>query len=104
MSSRISEATPADAEPVASTRRPLRILIAIDFLSYRSGAELFVRDLAIGLRHRGHYVTVYSPQIGDIGDELVAAGVACRRDLVPGADAPDLIIGNTRRATAFALS
>lgn len=88
---------------VPDATQPLHILIAIDFLSYRSGAELFVRDLAMGLRRRGHRVAVYAPQIGDIGDELSAAGIVCSTDLIQIHDAPDLIIGNTRRATVFAL-
>jgi len=90
--------------PTPDSKRPLSVLIAIDFLTYRSGAELFVRDLAIGLRQRGYRVTVYAPQIGSLGDELDAAGVARSTDLLHIADAPDLIIGNTRRATVFALA
>jgi len=87
-----------------STARPPCILIAIDFLTYRSGAELFVRDLAIGLRRRGYGIVVYAPQIGDIGDELAAADVICSSDLASIADVPDLIIGNTRHATVCALA
>ena len=89
---------------MADSTQPLYILIAIDFLTYRSGAELFVRDLAMGLRQREHRVAVYAPQIADIGDELSAAGIVCATDLFQIHDAPDLIIGNTRRATVFALA
>lgn len=81
------------------------LLIAIDFLTYRSGAELFARDLAIGLRRRGYRIIVHAPQIGDIGAELEAAGVTCNQDLMQLAGAPPrLIIGNTRRATVRALA
>lgn len=103
MPPRTAKTTSTDREPAPATE-PLRILIAIDFLSYRSGAELFVRDLAIGLRQRGHEVIVYAPQIGEIGAELAAAGVSTSSDLDQIHDTPDVIVGNTRHATVFALA
>ncbi|MEP6940126.1 MAG: sulfotransferase [Rudaea sp.] len=90
-------------ESVVRAEPPLRILLAIGFLSYRSGAELFVRDLALGLQRRGHSVIVYAPLIGDLGDDLRSACVSCVTDLSMVASAPELLIGNTCRETVLAL-
>ena len=41
----------------------------------RSGTEIVTRDLAIGMRRRGHDVDVYTGQTGGLTEELAAAGV-----------------------------
>ncbi|MGE8317481.1 MAG: glycosyltransferase [Comamonas sp.] len=82
----------------------MRILIAICSVQYRSGAELFVRDLALALHRRGHTVVVYAPIMGDMVDELRARCIACVTELPNIAEAPDLILGNTRDDTVACLA
>jgi len=97
-------ATNERTESAARSERPLRILLVIGFLSYRSGAEMFVHDLALGLQRRGHSVIVYAPTIGNLGDDLRGACVTCVTDLSMIAVTPELIIGNTCRETVLALA
>ena len=97
-------ATNERTEPAACAERPLRILLVIGFLSYRSGAEMFVHDLALGLQRRGHSVIVHAPTIGNLGEDLRSACVTCVTDLSMIAAAPELIIGNTCRETVLALA
>lgn len=68
-------------------------------MQYRSGAELFVRDMALALHRRGHDVILYSPIMGDMVDELRAVCIACVTELALVTAAPDVIIGNTRDET-----
>lgn len=71
---------------------PLRVLLTNITLGTRSGTELFVRDLALGLRREGHRPSVYTPDPGGVADELREAGVPVADDLDALA-APDLIHG-----------
>ena len=48
------------------------ILLANLTLAGRTGTEVVTRDLAFGLARRGHAVSVYSPALGPIADELGA--------------------------------
>lgn len=82
----------------------MRILIAMCSLQYRSGAELFVRDVALSLHQRGHSVTVYAPIMGDMADELRAVCIACVTELPRIAQAPDIILGNTRDDTVACMA
>ena len=82
----------------------MRILIAMCSLQFRSGAELFVRDIALSLHQRGHSVTVYAPIMGDMADELRAVCVACVTELSRIAHAPDVILGNTRDDTVACMA
>lgn len=71
----------------------MRILITNNSLANRAGTELYVRDVAIGLTERGHEVTAYSTEIGEVAQELVAAGVRVISELDPLAERFDLIHG-----------
>lgn len=82
----------------------MRILIAMCSLQFRSGAELFVRDIALALHKRGHSVTVYAPIMGDMTDELRAVCIACVTELSRIAHAPDIILGNTRDDTVACMA
>lgn len=73
-------------------------------MQYRSGAELFVRDLALALHQRGHSIVVYAPILGELAEELRSRCIACVGDLAQVAQAPDLIIGNTRDDTVACLA
>ena len=59
----------------------MNILITNRVLAGRSGTEVVVRDLALGLRQRGHHPVVYSPVLGPMADEIRANDVPVYRDL-----------------------
>jgi glycosyltransferase involved in cell wall biosynthesis len=82
----------------------VNILLAVCSMSYRSGAELFVHDLALALHQRGHSVAIHAPIMGDMADGLRQRCIACVPDLQQLAQAPDLIIGNTRDETVACLA
>jgi hypothetical protein len=71
----------------------MRILFTNSTLADRSGSELYVRDLAIALRARGHDPIAYSPILGDVADDLRAATVPVTNDLRTIRVAPDVIHG-----------
>ena len=71
---------------------------------HRTGAELFVRDIALTLHQRGHSITVYAPFMGDMVEELQARCIACVTELRQVAQAPEIIIGNTRDETVAAMA
>jgi len=70
----------------------LRILLTNVTLGTRSGTELFLRDLALGLQQAGHRPSVYTPDPGAVAGELQEAGVPVSDDL-DDLEAPDLIHG-----------
>lgn len=78
--------------------------MAVCWMAYRTGAELFVFDLALALLRRGHSVVVYAPVLGDMADELRQQSVACTADLSLITETPDLIIGSTRDDTVACLA
>jgi glycosyl transferase family 4 len=83
-----------DAVPGRSGSRTagrLRVLITNVSLWYRSGTELYTRDLAIGLARRGHSPVVYSTQLGTVADELRRATVPVVDDLAAIGVTPDVI-------------
>ena len=59
----------------------MRVLLTNITLASRSGTEVNVRDLALGLLRRGHRPVVYSPELGEIAAEIRAATVAVVDDL-----------------------
>jgi hypothetical protein len=81
----------------------LRVLIANNTLATRSGTEIYVRDLADGLLGRGHTPVVYSPQLGDIAQEIRRRTVPVVDDLNLIAAPPDLIHGQHNLETVTAL-
>ena len=83
--------------------KPLRVLIATYDLSLRGGTQMYVRDLATGLLNRGHAPIVYSPQLGDVAEEIKELGIAVTDDLSSIADAPDVIHGNHSLETVTSL-
>jgi hypothetical protein len=82
----------------------VRVLLGICVMTSRSGAELFVRDVALALNRRGHSVIVYAPIMGDMVDELRVQSITCVTDLGNVATAPDIIIGNTQIETVQCLA
>ena len=81
----------------------LRVLVTNRILSNRTGTELYVRDLALALRRRGHHPIVYSPLIGPVADEIRAATIPVVDDLARVGSAPDVIHGHHGLETLVAL-
>jgi hypothetical protein len=81
----------------------LRILITNNTLANRAGTELYVRDLAIGLRERGHEPIAYSTRLGEVAREIRAAGVGVIDDLNCIAEPPEIIHGHHHLDTMAAL-
>jgi len=63
-------------EPPAS----LKILIANIAMIRRTGTQMFVRDLCLGLQKSGHKPMIYSPQLGEIAAEIAASGIPVVND------------------------
>ena len=81
----------------------LRILFTHDRLTARSGADIVTRDLAVGMRARGHIVTLYVPVPGGVTEDIRAAGVPVVHALNLLTDAPDIVHGNHHVETMQAL-
>lgn len=81
----------------------MRILITNNTLAQRAGSELYVRDLASGLAKRGHQPIAYSANLGDVADEMRAAGLTVINDLSQLATPPDIIHGHHHLDTMAAL-
>jgi len=81
----------------------LTVLITNIISSGRTGTEMVVRDLALGLKRRGHRPIVYSPTCGNLAKELIDATVAVVDDLAKIAVQPDVIHGHHTFETTMAL-
>jgi hypothetical protein len=79
------------------------VLITNRILARRTGTELYVRDLALGLLERGHLPVVYTPHPGPLADEVRAATVPVVDDLARVGAAPDVIHGHHGVETLAAL-
>lgn len=82
---------------------PLRILLTNRVLAQRTGTELYVRDVAIGLLRRGHLPVVYSPRLGHLASELRRHTIPVVDDLATIAEPPDIIHGHHGLETLTAL-
>lgn len=69
----------------------MRVLLTNNTLAERAGTELYVRDIALALRARGHEPWAYSSKLGAVARELREAGVRVLDDLSALREAPDLI-------------
>jgi glycosyltransferase involved in cell wall biosynthesis len=81
----------------------LRILIVNVTLAGRTGTETALRDLALGLKVRGLQPMVYSPELGEIADEIGASGIPLFSRLEDVSDEPDVVHGNHHVQTVEAL-
>jgi hypothetical protein len=68
-----------------------RVLITNVWLRGRAGTELYVRDLAVTLLQRGYQPAVFSPLLGEVADEIRAAGIVVTDDLATLTDEPDVL-------------
>jgi len=83
--------------------KPLEILITNNTLADRAGTELYVRDVAISLKNRGHKPVAYSQILGEVADEIRAAEIPVVDDLKKLTKVPDLIHGHHNLETMTAL-
>lgn len=81
----------------------MQILITNRALVGRSGTEVFVRDLASGLKEQGQSPLVYSPMLGPMAEEIRGQGVAVYSDLREIDRAPDVIHGHHHAQTLAGL-
>jgi hypothetical protein len=81
----------------------MRILLTNTALAYRTGSELYVVELALALRARGHDPVVYSAVLGELAGELAAGGVPVTDTLDTLTEPPDLIHGHHHTGTLTAL-
>jgi len=72
----------------------LKVLIANATLATLTGTETYVRDLALGLLHKGHTPIVYAPDLGSIAQELQRRTVPVVDNLNRVGTVPDIIHGN----------
>src|SRR5436853_4955604 len=82
---------------------PLRVLLTNRVLAHRTGTELYVRDVALGLLRRGHLPVVYSPRLGEVAADLRAQTVPVVDDPAKVSEAPDIIHGHHGLETLTAL-
>jgi Glycosyltransferase Family 4 len=81
----------------------LRILIVNVTLASRTGTETALRDLAFGLKTAGHKPIVYSPELGEIADEIRSSGIPVFSQLQDLSEEPDIVHGNHHVQTVEAL-
>lgn len=83
--------------------RPLRILFTNITLASRTGTEVYIKEAALGLLRRGHTPLVYSPDLGEIAEEIRAATVPVVDDLARLGAPPDVIHGHHHQQAMTAL-
>ena len=81
----------------------LRVLITNLTLAHRTGTELYVRDLALGLQRRGHQPFVFSPELGSVSDELRQHSIPVVDNLEHVSIEPDVIHGHHTLETITAM-
>lgn len=86
-----------------SENKQLRILITNMWLNNRTGSELYVYEVASALLKRGHKPIVYSPQPGNLAQDLRKASIPVIDDLSLLGEPPDLIHGQHHQETMTAL-
>jgi hypothetical protein len=80
----------------------LRVLITNILLNGRSGTEIVTRNLAFSLNQNGHRPMVYSPQTGEIAQELRSLGIPVLSSIDQIREVPDIIHGHHTIQTATA--
>lgn len=81
----------------------LTVLLTNLRLEDRTGTELYVRDIALGLLAKGHRPVVYSPRLGNLAREIRAETIPVVDDLNSLAVTPDIIHGHHSNETLTAL-
>lgn len=99
----MASASPSRRASPPATRGQLNVLITSLTLRYRMGVELYVRDLAVGLKRLGHAPCVYTTEPGPVGAELESHGIPVVTRVRDVPVKPDVIHGNQQRETLAAL-
>ncbi len=81
-----------------------RVLLTNCWLSSRAGTEQYVRDLSLALLARGYEPVVFSPLLGEVADEIRAAGIVVTDDLATMTEEPDVLHCHHRYEAIAALS
>lgn len=82
----------------------MRILITNAALESWAGSELYARDIARGLRGRGHTPLLFSPLLGPLAGEMRREGFVVVDDLTALPEPPDLIHGQHNAETMAAIA
>jgi len=82
----------------------MHILMTNTSLSNRTGSELYLKDVAQELRRRGHQVSLYSPKLGPLAEDLRREGLSVYGNLADLDQTPDIIHGQHHLETMTALS
>jgi hypothetical protein len=88
---------------VAPDGARLSVLLTNITLASRTGTEINVRDVARELARRGHRPVVYSPDPGEMAEEIRASSLPVVSDLAAVAARPDVIHGHHHAETMAAL-
>jgi hypothetical protein len=81
----------------------LTVLITNFQLDDRTGTTLYVQDLALELKRKGHVPIVYTKRFGDVSRDLANAGIAVTRNMRSIRKPPDVIHGHHWHVTDLAL-
>ena len=81
----------------------MRILFTNQAFDQPAGTELYVRDVALELKRRGHDPCVYSPRLGALAEELHAHSVQAYDSTATIKQRPDVIHGHHHLETLTAL-
>lgn len=81
----------------------MRVLITSFRCATRTGVEVYVRDLAVGLQKRGHVPIIYSPHLGELAEELRSLTIQVVDDLNAIVLPPDIIHGQHHIETMMAV-
>src|SRR5579872_4660090 len=81
----------------------VRLLLTNTRLAERGGSELYLRDVALALRERGHAPIAFSTVLGEVADELRSLSVPVVDDLSTVVEPPDLVHGQHHLETMTAL-
>lgn len=81
----------------------LRVLLTNNTLAGRAGTELYVRDVALALKERGHHPVAYSTVLGEVAQEIREAGIEVVDDLAALSYVPDVNHGHHHLETITAL-
>jgi hypothetical protein len=71
----------------------MRIVIFHGDLTQPSGGEVNARDWAFGFKARGHKVSIYSPRLGPLAEQIRQHGITVVNDPSAISDAPDVMMG-----------
>ena len=69
----------------------LCVLLTNNTLAGRAGSELYVRDVALALKKRGHHPVAYSTVLGEVAQDIREAGIEVVDDLAALSCVPDVI-------------